>query len=127
MKEYLFSYGTLQNEKVQMDLFGKILPGSIDVLSGYKVATIEIFDREFLSKSEETCQKTLISSEDKNDMVNGIALEVTSHELSIADKYEPANYKRISVALESRKKAWIYFADDNNLKNLNPGSSDHDR
>jgi hypothetical protein len=29
MKEYLFSYGTLQKEKVQLDLFGRILKGSM--------------------------------------------------------------------------------------------------
>jgi len=108
MKEYLFSYGTLQQEKVQQRLFGRILTGSADVLSGYKAATIEITDEAFLSKKEGKCQKTLIASED--DTVEGTALEITNEELLIADKYEPANYKRINVVLESGSEAWIYIA-----------------
>jgi hypothetical protein len=109
MKEYLFSYGTLQKEEIQLDLFGRILEGSNDVLRGYKVSTIEITDRTFLSKSEGKYQKTLIISDD-NHVVYGTALEITDGELLVADKYEPENYKRINVVLESGKKAWIYVA-----------------
>ena len=109
MKEYLFSYGTLQKEKVQLDLFGRILKGSNDVLSGYKVLTIEITDEIFLSRGEGKYQKTLVIS-GANEMVNGTALEITGAELLVADKYEPENYKRINVTLESGKKAWIYVA-----------------
>jgi hypothetical protein len=110
MKKYLFSYGTLQKEKVQQDLFGRILAGSADVLRGYKISTIEITDEKFLSKGEGKFQKTLIISGDKNDIINGIALEVNGEELLITDKYEPKNYKRTEVMLESGKKAWIYVA-----------------
>lgn len=108
MKEYLFSYGTLQNGKVQLDLFGRILEGSYDILRGYKVSIIEIKDETFLSKGHEKFQKTLVTSE-SDDVVNGTALELTETELLVADKYEPANYERIKVALESGKKAWIYM------------------
>ena len=114
MTEYLFSYGTLQKEKVQMDLFGRTLTGSADVLTCYKMSFIKITDTAFLSHGEETYQKTLVTSGDKNDKVSGTALEVTSSELLIADKYEPANYKRVNVRLESGKTAWIYIAVENN-------------
>ena len=107
MKEYLFSYGTLQDGKVQLDLFGRILEGSYDILRGYKVSIIEIKDETFLSRSQEKFQKTLVISEG-DDVVNGTALELTEAELLVADKYEPENYERIKVALESGKKAWIY-------------------
>jgi len=110
--EYLFSYGTLQKEKVQLGLFGRILSGSGDVLKGYKVSTIEITDEAFLSKGEEKYQKTLLISNNESDMVNGTALEVTGEELLMADKYEPDNYKRVRVILESGKKAWIYVASE---------------
>jgi gamma-glutamyl AIG2-like cyclotransferase len=109
MKEYLFSYGTLQKREIQLDLFGRILEGSNDALRGYKVSTIEITDGTFLSKGEGRYQKTLIISDD-NDVVDGTALEITDGELLVADKYEPENYKRINVVLESGKKAWIYVA-----------------
>jgi|SRR3954471_19676721 hypothetical protein len=109
MKEYLFSYGTLQKREVQADLFGRTLAGSADVLRGYKVSTIEIMDTAFLSKGEGKYQKTLIIS-DANDIVDGTALEITGEELVLADKYEPKNYKRIKVMLESGKEAWIFVA-----------------
>jgi hypothetical protein len=109
MKEYLFSYGALQKEKLQLDLFGRILEGSNDVLRGYKVSTIEIKDETFLSRGEGRYQKTLIISDDSH-VVNGTALEITNEELLVADKYEPENYQRINVMLESGKEAWIYVA-----------------
>ena len=41
-----------------------------------------------------------------------MVFEITVEELLHADKYEPANYKRIKVKLESGKEAWIYVAVD---------------
>lgn len=93
-----------------MNLFGRILAGTADVLRGYKISTIEITDKTFLSKGEANFQNTLTISGDKNDMVAGTALELTNEELLTADKYEPANYRRIKVTLESGRKAWIYLA-----------------
>ena len=109
MKEYLFSYGTLQNEKVQIDLFGRSLAGSADVLRGYKVSIIEITDETFLSKGEGKYQKTLVSSANEDDIVRGTVFEITRDELLKADGYEPGNYKRTKV-VESGKKVWIYVA-----------------
>ena len=60
MKELLFSYGTLQKEKVQMELFGRLLQGTKDVLEAYKISFIEIKDEAFLSKGEDKQQRTLI-------------------------------------------------------------------
>jgi gamma-glutamylcyclotransferase (GGCT)/AIG2-like uncharacterized protein YtfP len=110
MNEYLFSYGTLQKEKVQIDLFGRILQGSGDTLRGYSVSVIEIKDESFLSKGEEKFQQTAIISKNKKDSIKGTVFEITGEELFLADKYEPDNYKRIKVVLESGKEAWIYVA-----------------
>jgi gamma-glutamylcyclotransferase (GGCT)/AIG2-like uncharacterized protein YtfP len=109
-KEYLFSYGTLQKEKTQLELFGRKLQGSADTLWGYKIIPIEIRDKLFLSKGENKYQKTLMATSDRNDLVKGSVLELSSDELLLADKYEPDNYKRIKVKLESGKEAWIYIA-----------------
>jgi hypothetical protein len=111
MKEYLFSYGTLQKEKVQLELFGRILQASADALRGYITSPIEIKDEAFLSKGEQKNQLTLINSTDKNDIIRGTVLEVTTEELLTADNYEPKGYKRIKVELESGIAAWIYVAD----------------
>ena len=110
MKEHLFSYGTLQKEKVQLELFGRVLNGSPDILRSYKAFTIEISDESFLSRGEERYQQTLIATNDDTDTIAGTVLEITEEELLLADNYEPANYKRINVVLESGKKAWIYIA-----------------
>lgn len=110
MEKYLFTYGTLQKEEVQLALFGRILQGTGDTLAGYRVVTIEIKDESFLSKGEQKYQKTAIISKNINDSIKGTALEVTEEELFLADKYEPNNYLRIKVALESGKEAWIYIA-----------------
>jgi len=110
MKELLFSYGTLQKEKVQMELFGRLLHGIKDVLEGYKISFLEIKDEAFLSKGENTYQRTLTPSNNKADKIEGTVFEISEEELLLADKYEPGNYKRIKVALRSGKQAWIYVA-----------------
>ena len=108
MSENLFSYGTLQKDKVQLELFGRLLNGAKDILKDYKIASIEIKDESFLAKGEEKYQLTLIPS--KDNIIEGTVFEISEAELLLADKYEPDNYKRIKVALQSGKKAWIYVA-----------------
>jgi|SRR5712671_3679541 len=110
MKEYLFSYGTLQKDSIQLKLFGRLLNGAKDILKGYKLSPIEIRDESFLSKGEENIQLTVIPSNDKEDRINGTVFEISEEELILADKYEPGNYQRIQVALDSGRKAWIYAA-----------------
>jgi len=106
--DHLFSYGTLQKKKVQIDLFDRILQGSPDVLKGYMIAPIEIRDEAFLSTGEQKDQQIAISSGKENDIIQGTVFEMTEEELLLADSYEPKDYKRIRVRLESGKEAWIY-------------------
>lgn len=110
MSEFLFSYGTLQKESVQLELFGRLLHGTKDFLEGYKIEVIEIKDDTFLAKGEDKFQKTLASS-DNDDFVEGTVFELTKAELLQADKYEPENYRRIRVKLKSGTEAWNYMAD----------------
>ena len=44
MQENLFSYGTLQLQSVQLNIFGRILEGVPDVLTGYKITLVKIED-----------------------------------------------------------------------------------
>jgi len=111
MKEYLFSYGTLQKKEVQLDLFGRLPEGTIDVLLGYKTDIIEIKDDFFLSRGEEKYQHVLVRTNNSHDRVAGTVFELKEDEMLLADEYEPENYKRIKVKLESGKEAWIYLAD----------------
>ena len=112
MTEYLFSYGTLQKESVQLKLFGRRLGGNADRLCGYRLETIEIRDEAFLSKGEERYQRTLVPSPNKNDAVEGTALELSHEELLKSDSYEPENYKRKQITLASGRQAWVYLADE---------------
>ena len=91
-----------------MQLFGRLLNGTKDILQGYKIATIEITDEVFLAKGEDKYQRTLVESLNKEDIIEGTAFEISEEELLKADKYEPGNYKRMKVVLQSGKDAWIY-------------------
>lgn len=110
MQHYLFSYGTLQKEEVQRNLFGRTLTGWPDTLPGYAIATVEIKDESFLQKGEEKLQRTLLPTGNQNDGVEGTVLQITEEELAIADAYEPVEYRRTEVKLQSGRSAWIYLA-----------------
>jgi hypothetical protein len=109
MTEYLFSYGTLQDGEVQMELFGRHLIGHTDILKGYNTTEIELNEEGFVGFRER--EKYLIASisDDENDAIEGTALQVTMDDLLLADEYEPEEYKREHVTLESGKQAWIYL------------------
>ena len=110
MIEYLFSYGTLQERDVQFELFGRHLNGSKDVLRSFKASLIELRDEDFVSHSERRKYYIATLSDNENDAIEGMALEVSEEELSVTDNYEPEEYKRERVTLESGKQAWIYVA-----------------
>ncbi|MEQ1921352.1 MAG: gamma-glutamylcyclotransferase family protein [Pyrinomonadaceae bacterium] len=110
MSEYLFSYGTLQKAEVQLKLFGRLLNGSADSLEGFKTSEVEITDAAFLSKGEQSIQLTIVAS--GGDQIDGTVFEVSSDELTHAEKYEPAEYSRVVVTLISGKRAWLYLKVD---------------
>ena len=108
MREFLFSYGTLQKTEVQAELFGRTLIGFPDSLRNYKTTQIEIRNPEFVLKSAQRLHSIAIRTSDNTDTITGTALEITPEELLIADKYEPEEYKRVQVTLDSGGHAWIY-------------------
>jgi hypothetical protein len=110
MTELLFSYGTLQLEKVQLESFGRLLKGEKDALSGYKLVSLEIKDEKVLEQSQQPFHPMAIPSVDKKDKVQGVVFEITGDELLKADSYEVSDYVRISVILDSGKNAWIYVS-----------------
>jgi gamma-glutamylcyclotransferase (GGCT)/AIG2-like uncharacterized protein YtfP len=108
MPEYIFSYGTLQNDKVQIQLFGRKLAGKKDVLTGFRISPIVITDSKFLANNPEKNQLIVFPTGSHEDRIEGNCLELTEKELKSADQYEPEDYKRIKVILESGTEAWIY-------------------
>ena len=110
MQELLFSYGTLQKDKVQLELFGRLLTGTRDVLAGYALSTIEIKDTSVLEKSEQPYHLIAIHSNDLTSAIKGTVYAITTDELHQADSYETEDYKRVKVTLQSGKEAWVYVA-----------------
>ncbi|MCC6725785.1 MAG: gamma-glutamylcyclotransferase [Saprospiraceae bacterium] len=110
MNAYLFSYGTLQKKKVQMESFGRILKGYKDTLNGYKLSMVEITDASVLAKSEQKFHPIAVKSTNQSDFIEGVVFEISEAELLMADSYEVDDYKRVDVVLESGKLAWVYVA-----------------
>src|SRR5688500_14155598 len=106
--EYLFSYGTLQSNSVQVSTFGQRLEGTPDALPGYKLITITIEDQDFVMTSGTARHRNLQFTGDSSDVVEGTALKMSAEELARADAYEPEGYKRKLVQLRSGLKAWVY-------------------
>ena len=110
MKHLLFSYGTLQLKKVQLELFGRILKGTKDILGGYQLGKLEITDEEVLSKSRQNFHPIAVKSESPEDFVTGVLFEITEQELRQADIYEADDYKRVKETFESGKQGWVYVS-----------------
>lgn len=107
--ELLFSYGTLQYEKVQKETYGRKLKGETDILFGFKLEWVEITNLDVLSKSMEKSHPIAVRSSNSSDSIKGIVFKITNKELFATDKYEVNNYKRIKTRLKSGKYCWIYI------------------
>lgn len=105
----LFSYGTLRDEQVQLDLFGRVLVGRKDALPGYEQALVRVEDPVFASTSGKADHAILRPASNVHSIVSGTAFEVTDAELERADTYEPAEYKRVMAKLTSGRQAWVYI------------------
>jgi gamma-glutamylcyclotransferase (GGCT)/AIG2-like uncharacterized protein YtfP len=108
--EKLFSYGTLQYEAVQLSTFGRKLNGKPDVLAGYQLSTLKISNPDVVATSGEATHPVLVKTNNEIDQVKGIVFDISSEELQQADKYEAADYKRVSVQLHSGCSAWVYVS-----------------
>ena len=106
--ENLFSYGTLQQTKVQLDTFGRPLEGKRDVLQEYCISQIKIKDKSIIKLSGKEIHPILIFTGDIKDEVEGTVFGINSYELLMADKYEVDDYSRVEAILKSGTKAWIY-------------------
>jgi hypothetical protein len=106
--EYLFSYGTLQQEAVQVSTFGRKLEGEKDMLPGFRESLVRIEDPGVVALSGKTHHPIVQATGESGDSVAGMVFRVTPQELLNADTYEVSAYKRISVVLSSKKRAWVY-------------------
>ena len=104
----LFSYGTLQDEPVQLETFGRRLTGRPDVLRGYRPDVLKITNPEVIATSGAQAHLVVEPTGDPADEVAGTVFEITPGELAAADVYEDSDYRRIEVELRSGTTAWLY-------------------
>jgi gamma-glutamylcyclotransferase (GGCT)/AIG2-like uncharacterized protein YtfP len=104
----LFSYGTLQQDEVQLSSFGRLLEGQEDAMVGYRRSLIEITDPDVIRTSGRRFHPIVEVSGNPDDEVRGRVFRITDSELLAADAYEVSDYKRIQVPLRSGSTAWVY-------------------
>ena len=104
----LFSYGTLQQEDVQLSTFGRLLNGHADALVGFEQSLQTVEDPEFVATSGKAEHAIVTYNGKPESRVNGMVFEVSDGELAQSDAYEPEGYARISTKLASGKQAWVY-------------------
>jgi hypothetical protein len=105
---WVFSYGTLQQEDVQLATFGRRLEGRADALPGYATTLFEIKDAAVVATSGKTRHLMARPSANPADEVAGVAFRLTAAELAAADTYEVSDYKRVEVRLKSGLAAFVY-------------------
>lgn len=105
----LFSYGTLQEEHVQLSTFGRLLQGLRDELPGFEPSLVRIEDPHVVAASGQTHHANVTFNGRQDSRVSGTAFEITDAELAAADLYEQrAAYKRMAVMLASGQQAWVF-------------------
>lgn len=104
----LFSYGTLRQENVQRTTFGRTLAGRPDQLLGYELKMLAIEDQQVVTVSGQTHHPIAQFTGRLEDHIDGMVFEISPDELTRADAYEIAAYKRVRGDLASGASAWVY-------------------
>ena len=106
---FLFSYGTLQQESVQLSTFGRRLNGHRDDLIKFEQSSVRIEDPQVAATLAKTHHANVTFNGNENSRVPGMVFEITDAELASVDEYEVAFfYKRVAAMLASGKQAWVY-------------------
>ncbi len=105
----LFSYGTLQQENVQLSTFGRLLTGQSDELFGFEPSLVAIEDPQIVAATGKAHHANVISTGSSDSRVSGTVFEITDAELAAAAAYEQlALYQRVAATLASGKQAGVY-------------------
>jgi hypothetical protein len=105
----LFSYGTLQQEDVQLSTFGRRLDGQRDELPGFEPSSVRIDDPQVAARLGKTHHANVRFNGKDDSRVPGMVFEVTDAELAGVDEYEiPFSYERVTATLASGRQAWVY-------------------
>ncbi len=104
----IFSYGTLQQDDVQLATFGRLLHGQRDELLGCEPSRVRIEDPQIVASGRTHHANVAFNGRD-DSRVSGMVFEITDAELAAADRHEElAAYNRIAATLASGKQTWVY-------------------
>lgn len=95
--ERVVSYGTLQEQRIQKKILGRLVEGTADSLAGYTTELIEIDKKQFV-------RAVLLADK----ILHGTCLVVSKTELQRLDAYEGKDYVRVKKILSSGTSAWVY-------------------
>lgn len=105
----LFSYGTLQEEQVQLSTYGRRLAGQRDAAVGFQPSSVLIPDPDVAARLGRTHHANATLTARPEDHVPGTVFEVSDAELAKTDEFEePFAYRRLLATLASGRQAWIY-------------------
>jgi hypothetical protein len=105
----LFSYGTLQQEEVQLSTLGRRLRGESDELVGFEPSLVRIEDPKVAAALGKAHHANATFNGSEGSRVPGMVFELTDVELARVDGYEAAFfYRKIVATLASGRQAWVY-------------------
>ena len=109
--QFLFSYGTLQEARVQMSTLGRRLEGTKDELVGCEPAFVPIEDPAIAAATGRTHHANVLFNGNEKSRVPGMVFEVSDAELANLDAYEARfAYERVAGMLASGRLAWLYVS-----------------
>jgi len=85
----LFSYGTLQQEDVQLSTFGRLLEGQRDELLGFEQSLVRIEDPQVVTASGKTHPANVTFNSRKDSRVAAIRLYAPSSPLPTGTNSSP--------------------------------------
>src|SRR6188508_1431398 len=105
----LFSYGSLQQESVQLSTFGRRLNGQHDALLRFEPSQVKIDDPQLVATLGTTHHANVTFNGNDESCVPGMAFEIAEAELASVDGYEAEfSYRRVEATLASGRHAWVY-------------------
>jgi gamma-glutamylcyclotransferase (GGCT)/AIG2-like uncharacterized protein YtfP len=107
----IFSYGSLQQEAVQISAYGRVVQGEPDALLDCVLTLIEVPKLHKAASSGLTHYKNVESSPGSGSRVSGTVFEISAQELAVTDAYEQeSDYVRVGAVLASGRSAWVYVS-----------------
>jgi gamma-glutamylcyclotransferase (GGCT)/AIG2-like uncharacterized protein YtfP len=107
----IFSYGSLQEEAVQISIYGRALRGDPDELLDCVCTKIEVPKWHKAAAKGVTHYVNVSFMPGSRSRIPGTVLEITDSELAASDSYErDAEYIRVMTTLASGRSAWVYLS-----------------